>query len=174
LTASRRKQPLTNWRFPPTYHLYTDGSASHITKDGGWAFIIQSDEGLVAQDAGHVPNTTNNAMEIYAAVQGLKFFNTVSDVKVYSDSAYVVNTMNNKWWVDWEKNNWIKHTGATTPNKDYWQELLSLIKKHDVEFIKVQGHSGDTLNERCDRLAKEARKYGTGFDWKRDFSVYYL
>jgi ribonuclease HI len=152
------------------YDLYADGSASHITRTGGWAFIIQSDEGLIAQDAGWIPETTNNQMEIIAIIEGLKSFGKrFSHVFVYSDSAYVVNTMNNKWWEEWQKNNWKKHDGKPTPNKEQWQELIALVGKHDVEFVKVKAHDGDTLNERCDKLAKEARKFGHPL-WVRDFT----
>lgn len=156
------------------FHLYADGSSSHITRDGGWAFIIQGDEGLISQDAGHISDTTNNAMEIYAAIQGLKTFSTRTHVIIYSDSAYLVNTMTNEWWKEWKNNDWVKHNGKETPNKSHWEELVSLIEQHNVKFIKVQGHSGDELNERCDKLAKEARKWnsnGNGSTWKRDFTI---
>jgi ribonuclease HI len=172
LTSSRKRQKSITkrkWDLPTVFHLYADGSASHLTQDGGWAFIIQSDEGLIAQDAGHIPGTTNNAMEIYAIVQGLKHFSKRSHVIVYSDSAYVVNTMNNEWWKEWQKNGWKKQSGKETPNKNYWEEIISLVGKHDVEFVKVKAHNGDTLNERCDKLAKEARKWGHPL-WTRDFT----
>jgi len=151
------------------YDLYADGSASHITRTGGWAFIIQSDEGLIAQDAGWIPETTNNAMEICAVVQGLKYFKKEAHIVVYSDSAYLVNTMNNEWWKEWENRGWKKHDGKETPNKKHWKEIIALTDKHNVEFVKVKAHNGDTLNERCDKLAKEARKFGHPL-WVRDFT----
>lgn len=167
-SKKKQKQKL-DWAFPITYHLYADGSASHITRSGGWAFVVSSDEGLVAQDAGHIPDTTNNAMELCAVVKGLQYFKKRSFVTVYSDSAYLINTMNNGWWKEWEQNGWKKHNGKETPNKEYWQALADLSDKHEVQFIKVKAHDGDTLNERCDKLAKEARKFGHP-EWIRDFT----
>jgi len=178
-SSKRQKSIVKNkqWGLPTVYHLYADGSASHITQAGGWAFIINTDEGLLAQDAGYIDGTTNNAMEIYAVIQGLKFLLNAkpksliknSHTIVYSDSAYLVNTMKNNWWQEWEKNGWKKHNGKPTPNQDYWEQITKFAKEHTIEFTKVKAHDGDTLNERCDKLAKEARKFGHPL-WTRDFT----
>lgn len=97
-------------------------------------------------------------MEIYAAIRGLASLPYGSVVSIYSDSAYLVNTMRNEWWRDWKAADWIKKDGTETPNKAFWVQLIDLCEKHDVTFVKVQGHSGDWINERCDYLAKHARK----------------
>lgn len=98
-------------------------------------------------------------MELHAIIEGLKYFKNPSVIKVYSDSAYVINTMVHEWWVEWKANNWIKESGLPTPNKSLWEELVELNAFHTkVEFIKVKGHDGDELNERCDKMAKQARK----------------
>lgn len=153
---------------PSSYHLYADGSASHITQDGGWAYILSSENGIVAQDSGYTCPATNNAMELQAVIEGLKYLKAPSVVKVYSDSAYVVNAMSKQWWVEWKNNNWVKKTGGVTPNAQLWEELIKLSEFHtEVEFIKVRGHDGDELNERCDKLAKQARKQ-VKQNWKED------
>lgn len=126
-----------------------------------------SDQGYECEDAGHIRPATNNSMELLAIIKGLEALERDSHVYVYSDSAYVVNAMNNGWWKDWKDNNWKKRNGAPTPNAKLWKRLVHLCRRHDIEFIKVKGHSGDTLNDRCDKLAKEARKLGS-FNWNMD------
>lgn len=154
------------WLYLPSeLHLYADGSSSHISRDGGWAFIIydESKGKVLTQKSGFINPSTNNAMEIKAIAEGLKWLENPSVVKVYSDSAYVINTMNHQWWKEWEKNNWMKHPHSEnpipTPNAALWQELIKVTNFHTaVEFVKVKGHGGDKMNELCDKLAKQARK----------------
>lgn len=156
---SRSKRKRGGTSDPPLYYLYTDGSSSHITNEGGWAYIILSDEGFITQDYGYEVGATNNSMELKAAVEGIK---SLSDkkckIELYSDSAYMINSLKNQWWKDWEKNGWTKRNGEVTPNSALWKELILLLEKNEVQFIKVKAHSGDKLNDYCDKLAKEARK----------------
>jgi ribonuclease HI len=143
----------------PLYHLYTDGSSSHITHEGGWAYVIYSDDGFLTQDYDYEPVATNNSMELKAAIQGLWHLSSEKcQIKLYSDSAYMINTLRHEWWREWEKNSWIKRNGIQTPNSVYWKELIYLLKFNPIECIKVKAHSGDKLNDYCDKLAKEARK----------------
>ena len=92
--------------------------------------------------SGGNPNTTNNIMEITAVIEALKLLKFPCNVKVYSDSAYVVNAFNNGWIYNWQKNNWKTADKKPVKNQELWQELYSLFKTHKVEFIKVKGHSG--------------------------------
>lgn len=144
----------------PKVDIYTDGSASHTSKHGGWAYVIIFPDGFEAIHSGHCTSTTNNAMELYAAIQALKSFNSPKKIDLYSDSAYMVNALNFKWWKEWEKANWIRRDGVPTPNKELWIELIALCKFHLVNPIKVKAHDGDKYNDLCDKMAKQARKAG--------------
>ena len=105
-----------------------------------------------------MPNTTNNIMEITAVIEGLKLLKYECEVKVYSDSAYVVNAFNNHWIEGLIKKNWVNSNKEPVKNKELWQELYSLTKTHKVKFIKVKGHSDNEYNNRCDELARLAIK----------------
>jgi ribonuclease HI len=144
----------------PLYYLYTDGSSSHVTNEGGWAFIvIDSNHDFFAQGYGYELNATNNSMELKAAIEGIKFLSEKQcEIELFSDSAYMINSIKNSWWKDWEQNDWVKRNGQVTPNSFLWKELVTLLDINPVEFIKVKAHSGDKLNDYCDKLAKEARK----------------
>ncbi len=107
---------------------------------------------------GYMPNTTNNIMEITAVIEGLKMLKYECEVEIYSDSAYVVNAFNNHWIDGWMKKNWINSNHEPVKNKELWQELYDLTKKHKVKFIKVKGHSDNEFNNRCDELARQAIK----------------
>ena len=143
----------------PLFYIYTDGSSSHITHEGGWAYIILGEEGFVTQNYGYVVGATNNSMELKAAIEGIKYLSEQKcQIELFSDSAYMINTIKHGWWQDWEKNNWTKINGVVTPNASLWQELILLLQKTPTEFTKVKAHSGEKLNDYCDKLAKEARK----------------
>jgi len=97
-------------------------------------------------------------MELKAAIEGIRFLiDRKCQIGLYSDSAYMINTLRHEWWKDWVKNGWVKKNGVPTPNSIYWKELIGLIKINPVECIKVKAHSGDKFNDYCDKLAKEAR-----------------
>lgn len=140
--------------------IYTDGACSGNPGPGGWGAILQFGENY-KEISGFAPDTTNNRMEITAVIEALKSLKYPCTVKVYSDSAYVVNAFNQKWIVNWQKNNWKSKSGSVL-NQDLWKELLNYTKVHKVEFIKVKGHSDNKYNNRCDELAvsqiKLARK----------------
>lgn len=86
-------------------------------------------------------------------IEGLKLTEENEKVKVYSDSAYVVNAFNQNWLVNWKRNNWRTSGGGEVLNIDLWKELDDLVSKRKVEFVKVKGHSDNVLNNRCDELA---------------------
>ena len=95
-------------------------------------------------------------MEITAVIEALKLLKFECNVKIFSDSAYVVNAFNEKWIYGWIKKNWINSNKEPVKNKELWQELYGLTQRHNVEFIKVKGHSDNEYNNRCDELARKA------------------
>ncbi len=104
--------------------------------------------------------TTNNIMELTAVIEGLKLLKFPCNVDLYSDSAYVVNAFNQKWIYGWMKNGWKTSNKEPVKNKELWEELYGLTKVHNVNFIKVKGHSDNEFNNRCDELARtEAEKF---------------
>lgn len=135
--------------------IYTDGACSGNPGPGGWAAVLIYGENKKEISGGAV-NTTNNIMELTAIIEGLKALKTECEVELFSDSSYCVNSFNQKWIYGWIKNGWKTSSGELVKNKELWQELYSLTKKHKVTFNKVKGHSNVELNNRCDELARNA------------------
>ena len=145
--------------------LYTDGACSGNPGKGGYGgvYLPKLNSNLSCQEfSGGDDNTTNNRMELMAVIEGLKLIEDKEEsglkekgekVKVYSDSAYVVNAFNQNWLNNWKKNGWHSSGGGDVLNIDLWKELSSLTEKREVEFVKVKGHSDNVLNNRCDALA---------------------
>ena len=133
--------------------LYTDGACSGNPGAGGWASIL-SYKGKEKILSGGEADTTNNRMEIMAVIMGLESIKSGNSVKVFSDSAYVVNTFNQGWMDKWLKKNWRNSDNGEVMNKDLWQRLLKAMENKTVEYIKVKGHSDNTFNNRCDALAR--------------------
>ena len=133
--------------------IYTDGACSGNPGPGGWGAILMFND-VKKEVSGGEKDTTNNIMEITAVIEALKNLKRPCEVKVYSDSAYVVNAFNNGWIYNWMKNNWQTSGKEPVKNKELWQELYSLTKIHKVTFIKVKGHSDNEFNNRCDALAR--------------------
>jgi ribonuclease HI len=136
--------------------IYTDGACSGNPGPGGWgAVLIYGDH--AKELSGYEPQTTNQRMEIKAAVEALKALKVVNwTITLYSDSAYLVNAYNQKWLEKWQRNGWFNSKKEEVANQDIWQELLLYLPRNTVRIVKVKGHSGDQLNERCDQLAREA------------------
>ena len=137
--------------------IYTDGACSGNPGPGGWGAILMY-KGAKKEISGGKKDTTNNIMEITAVIEGLKKLKKQSEVQVYSDSSYVVNTFKQGWIYNWMKKGWKTASGEPVKNKELWQELYDLTQKHKVEFIKVKGHSDNEFNNRCDEMAREAIK----------------
>jgi len=135
--------------------IYTDGACSGNPGPGGWAAILMFGEHKKEISGGEF-NTTNNRMELQAAIESLKSLKEPCSVKLYSDSAYLVNCFQQGWYKGWIKNGWKNSKKQPVENKDQWEQLLELVNKHKVEFLKVKGHANDELNNRCDELAVAA------------------
>ncbi len=140
--------------------IYTDGACSGNPGPGGWAAILQSD-GREKEISGSAPETTNNRMELTAAIEALRALKTKPcEVILYSDSAYLVNAFKQGWLSSWKKNGWKRGQRKNEPvsNSDLWKELDNLQSQHNVTWKKVEGHAGNELNERVDQLAVAAIK----------------
>ena len=133
--------------------IYTDGACSGNPGPGGWGAILMYKDAK-KEISGGMKETTNNIMEITAVIEALKCLKVESDVQVYSDSAYTVNAFNQGWIYNWMKNGWKTANKEPVKNKELWQELYALTKKHKVEFIKVKGHADNDFNNRCDEMAR--------------------
>ena len=108
--------------------------------------------------SGGFANTTNNRMEILAAIVGLESLKKPSAVTIYSDSRYLVDAIEKGWAIKWQANGWMRNKKERAVNPDLWERLLDLTKQHDVAFRWVRGHAGNKENERCDNLAVAAAK----------------
>ncbi len=137
--------------------LYTDGACSGNPGIGGWACVLMYKDNQ-KQISGGEKLTTNNRMELTAIIEGLKLLKEKCIVEVYSDSAYAVNAINKDWITQWQLRNWKTSNKEDVLNKDLWEELLILLSKHKVQFIKVKGHADNEMNNLCDRLAVEEVK----------------
>ena len=134
--------------------IYTDGACSGNPGPGGWGAVIlfENEKQLIS---GNEHPTTNNRMELKAVVEALKIALQFSKkIDIYSDSAYVVNTIKNKWYKNWSLNGWKTVKKEDVKNKDLWVELIELLGHHPINLVKVKGHSGDKNNELVDKLAK--------------------
>ena len=135
--------------------LYTDGACSGNPGPGGWGGILVVGD-KEKELSGGEPDTTNQRMELQAVIQGLKALSRPCKVKVYSDSAYFINALEKKWYVNWRKNGWKNSKGEPVKNRDLWEALLAEMDRHQLSLQKVKGHSGHHYNERCDALARAA------------------
>jgi ribonuclease HI len=134
--------------------VYTDGACSGNPGPGGWAAII--DDGGEREIAGAEPHTTNQRMELTAAIEGLAAIPDRRRVHVYTDSAYVMNCFEQRWYDKWENNGWLGAGKKPVTNRDLWERLIAQTRRHDVVWHKVRGHSGDVMNDRVDALARGA------------------
>jgi ribonuclease HI len=135
--------------------IFTDGSANARTGAGGYGVILKYKKS-VKELSGGFRKTTNNRMEIMACIEGLRALKKKSEVVVFSDSQYVVNSMSKGWAKKWQAQNWMRNNKERAENPDVWSQLVELCNQHHVEFQWVKGHNGTKENERCDQLALEA------------------
>ena len=141
--------------------IYTDGSArGNPDGPGGYGTVLHYTDAkgelhVREYSQGYV-RTTNNRMELMAAIVGLEALNRPCEVELYSDSQYLVNAFNQRWIENWQKKNWKRGKNEPVKNIDLWQRLLKAKEPHNVTFNWVKGHNGHPQNERCDTLATSA------------------
>jgi ribonuclease HI len=141
--------------------IYTDGAArGNPDGPGGYGAVLTylNQEGKLFKkeiSAGY-QKTTNNRMELMAAIRGLQELTRPCQVELYSDSKYLVDAFNKGWIGSWVKKGWKKSDGKQVKNIDLWKELLEAMEPHKVKFVWVKGHDGHEMNERCDELATSA------------------
>lgn len=133
--------------------IYTDGACSNNPGPGGYCAILMYNGAEKVVSGGEL-ETTNNRMELLGVINGLKALKMSCAVKIYSDSQYIVDAINKEWVVSWKARGWKTSDKNPVKNLDLWQELLELLTKHKVEFIKVKGHSDNEHNNRCDEIAR--------------------
>lgn len=134
--------------------IYTDGACSGNPGKGGWgAVLIYSDK--QKHLSGSTILTTNNKMELTAAIEALKAVKKSSDIELYTDSQYVKNGIN-LWIINWKKNGWKTANKKEVANKDLWIELDKYVTHHNITWFWVKGHSGNHYNEIADNLAVKA------------------
>ena len=135
--------------------IYTDGACSGNPGNGGWGTVLMYNNHKKELSGGE-QNTTNNRMELLAAIKGLELLKEPCNVELYSDSAYMVNAFLQDWVGNWKKNNYRGADKKEIKNLDLWKRLLELTETHNVTFIKVKGHADNEYNNRCDFLATSA------------------
>ena len=132
--------------------IYTDGACSPNPGYGGWAAVILEAE-QKRRVAGGADDTTNNRMELQAAIEGLRALTEPMQVQLVTDSEYVRNGIT-RWLPNWVKRGWLTQGKTPVKNQDLWQELSRLSQLHVIEWRWVKGHAGDPLNEECDQFAQ--------------------
>ncbi len=137
--------------------VYCDGACSgnqSATNLGGWGAVLKYN-GKAKEIFGGERNTSNQRMELTACIKALETVKSNAiPIDIYSDSAYLINCMQQKWYVKWEKNGWKNAKKQPVENQDLWSRLLELMRQHRIHFHKVAGHAGVELNERADQLAQ--------------------
>lgn len=137
-----------------TTDIYTDGGCHGHSGTGGWAALIY-DNPRPTEISGYESDTTNQRMELSAAIEALRFLGErTRNVRLFSDSAYLINGMNQRWYAKWQQNGWKNAKKKPVENPDLWKELVRLSEQHTVEWVKVKGHAGIGANERCDALVR--------------------
>ena len=140
-------------------YIFTDGSCDTKSGDGAWAYLLDYN-GHRKQDAKFVANTTNNRMELSAAVKALESLKEPCQVVLTTDSQYLKKAFTDGWLANWQKNGWKTANRKDVKNKDLWQDLLKLNKIHSLDWEWTRGHVGHEENEIVDKLALKTRKKG--------------
>ena len=148
------------------YSIYTDGACSNNGKEnaiGGFAFVVLDDSGAHRYEyAMHVENATNNICELSAVLSACVFFETYSPentATIYSDSAYIINCIAQKWYRRWQTNGWRNIKKESVANRELWERLIPYFENPRFSFEKVKGHSGEKdWNDYVDRLAVKAKE----------------
>ena len=137
--------------------IYTDGSCIGNPGPGGYGVVLLYSQNRKELSGGY-GLTTNNRMELMAAIVGLRALKTRCSVKLHSDSAYLVTSMRAELPQRWRERGWRRSKRGKALNRDLWEQFLDLCDRHAVKFVWVQSHSGDPENERCDQLALSAAR----------------
>ena len=135
--------------------IYTDGGCEPNPGPGGYGVVLVHPRKR-AEISGGFRKTTNNRMEIFAAIAGLELLKQPCKVTLYSDSEYLVKAMAQGWVESWKRKQWWRSKTERVPNRDLWERLMAPCEKHQVQFRWVKGHAGHLENERCDQLAMAA------------------
>ena len=139
------------------YKIYTDGACSGNPGPGGWGAVIFDQDNKQKNISGSEKNTTNNRMELLAAIMSLKKIKTNSEVVIFTDSTYVKNGIT-EWMKNWKKNGWKNSNKKPVKNKDLWVKLDKLCEANNVSWKWVKGHSTNEFNNLADELATKAIK----------------
>lgn len=151
--SRKQKPPLSE------VEIYTDGACSPNPGMGGWGVVLISRKHEHRRElSGAQADTTNNRMEMTAAIKGLEALKHACRVSLHTDSSYLRNAFEQHWLQNWQRKNWRTSNGTPVLNRDLWERLLELSKIHQVTWHWVRGHSGHPENTRCDTLAVAARK----------------
>lgn len=134
--------------------MFTDGACKGNPGPGGWGALLRLGK-HEKELAGAELDTTNNRMEMTAAIEGLRALTEPCEVVLYTDSKYLIDGMT-KWIDGWQKRGWVNASKKPVRNADLWHELIELAERHAIEWNWVKGHSGHPENERVDRLASDA------------------
>lgn len=134
--------------------IFTDGACSGNPGPGGWGAILKY-RSVQKEISGGEKKTTNNRMELTAAIEALALLKEPCNVTLYSDSQYVCNGIKLGWAKKWRKNGWMRNKKESASNPDLWEKLLDLCSYHNVNIEWIKGHAGHPENEICDRLAVE-------------------
>ena len=137
-----------------TINIYTDGACSGNPGIGGWGVVVLIKDNKPIHLFGGSKNTTNNQMELTAAIEALKYFSNKSELNIFTDSQYVKNGIES-WINNWKKNGWKTSSKKQVKNKELWIQLEEQIEKHNVKWQWVRGHAGNKNNEMADNLAKK-------------------
>lgn len=147
------------------FEVYTDGSTKNNGYEnsvGGWAYSVSESDHHITCDCGAEFNTTNQRMELTAAIKALEYVMyelavpNLDKVVIYTDSAYLYNCYTQKWYINWKKNGWKNAKKQPVANQDLWEELIRWFETPEVEFIKVKGHADNEKNNFVDALAQNA------------------
>ena len=145
------------------YVVYTDGSCLGNPGAGGWAaIVIDCETGEVLEFSGGELHTTNNRMELTAAITALNEIGVGKSIELFTDSQYLQNAFTKGWLANWKRRGWVTSNKTPVLNRDLWLTLDELMTSREVKFNWVRGHVGDHFNERCDQLARaQATKFKT-------------
>lgn len=136
--------------------IFTDGACSGNPGPGGWGALLRY-QTMEKSISGGEHQTTNNRMELTAVIASLSLLTEPCDVTLTTDSKYVCDSVSKGWVYNWQKKGWMKDKHTLVPNTDLWKQLLSLLERHNIEFVWVKGHAGHPENELCDKLAVQER-----------------